>query len=244
MSVSVNNKVALVTGANRGIGKAIVQAFVKHGARKIYLAVRDPDSTKDLHKAFGDKVVTLQADLSDAASIARLAEKARDVDIVVNNAGILIPTTTLSADAEAALTKELDVNVFGLLRIANAFADTLEAHKGALVQLNSVASIKNFSGFSTYSASKAAAYSLTQGLRDDFAKRGVAVLSVHPGPIATDMAKQAGFEDAPGASVVADGIVAALAAGDFHLFPDEMAQQFEAAYQSFADAILMADMSG
>ena len=244
MSISIENKVALVTGANRGIGKAIVESFINHGAGKVYLAVRDPASTKSLQDKYGDKVVTMQADLSDAGSIRRLAAEAKDVEILVNNAGILVPASALSAEAEPALARELDVNVFGLLRVANAFADILEANKGALVQLNSVASIKNFSGFSTYSASKAAAYSLTQGLRDDFAKRGVSVLSVHPGPIATDMAKEAGFDDAPGASVVAEGIVNALAAGDFHLFPDEMAKQFEAAYQSFADTIVMTDMSG
>lgn len=243
MPIAVKNKVALVTGANRGIGKAIVETFIRQGAKKVYLAVRNPASTKELKEAYGDKVMTLQADLADAASIERLASDAKDVDIVVNNAGILIPATALSADAEAAFSKELDVNVFGLLRVANAFADTLEANKGAFVQLNSVASIKNFSGFATYCASKAAAYSLTQALRNDFAKRGVSVLSVHPGPIATDMAKNAGFDDAPAASVVADGIVEALAAGEFHLFPDDMAKDFEAAYKSFSDAIVMADLS-
>lgn len=242
MSISIQNKVALVTGANRGIGKAIVDSFLSHGAKKVYLAVRDPASTSDLHAKYGDKVVTLQADLSDAGSIARLVDEARDVEVLVNNAGVLNPAASLSADAIPALTQELEVNVFGLLRIANAFADTLESNRGAFVQLNSVASIKNFSGFSTYSASKAAAYSLTQGLRDDFAKRGVSVLSVHPGPIATDMGKKAGFEDgAAGVSVVAEGIVNALAAGDFHLFPDDVAKDFEAAYQSYADAVVMAD---
>jgi NAD(P)-dependent dehydrogenase (short-subunit alcohol dehydrogenase family) len=243
MSISVNNKVALVTGANRGIGKAIVESFLNHGAKKVYLAVRDPASTKALEDKFGSKVVTLRADVSDAESIKQLAKQAKDVDIVVNNAGIMRLASPLSDDAEEALTQELDVNVFGLLRVANAFAETLEANKGALVQLNSIASIKTFADMSTYCASKAASYSLTQGLKDKLGEKGVSVLSVHPGPIATEMGASAGFDDAPAATLVSEGIVTALENGDFHLFPDELAKQFEAAYQSFSDNIITANLS-
>ena len=135
MSMNIENKVALVTGANRGIGKAIVESFFKRGAKKVYLAVRNPDSTKDLVGQYGDKVVTVQADVTDPLSINKLAEVASDVDIVVNNAGVLIPASPLSDNAEDALKKELDVNVFGLLRVANAFEETLEkntlsSHRG------------------------------------------------------------------------------------------------------------------
>lgn len=243
MSISIENKVALVTGANRGIGKAIVESFLNHGAKKVYLAVRNPESTKELEVQYGYKVVTLQADVSDTASIKRLAEQAKDVDIVVNNAGVLVPASPLSDNVESVLQKELDINVFGLVRIANAFAGILEANRGALVQLNSVASIKNFADLSTYSASKAASYSLTQGLREKLGEKGVAVLSVHPGPIDTEMATEAGFPQASPVTAVSEGIVTALAAGDFHLFPDEMAKQFEAAYQSFSDTIITANLS-
>jgi NAD(P)-dependent dehydrogenase (short-subunit alcohol dehydrogenase family) len=243
MSISVENKVALVTGANRGIGKAIVESFINHGAKKVYLAVRNPDSTKDLESQYGDKVVTLQADVAYAHSISQLAEQAQDVDIVVNNAGVLIPASPLSDNIEEAFAKELDVNVFGLLHVAKSFADTLIKNQGALVQLNSISSMKNFNRFASYSASKAAAYTFTQGLREELGEKGVSVLSVHPGPIATDMGDTAGFEEAAGAENVSEGIVSALKAGDFHLFPDEMAKQFEAAYQSFAENIVLADFS-
>ena len=243
MSTSIKNKVALVTGANRGIGKAIVQSFFEHGAKKVYLAVRDTASTKDLQEKYGEKVVTLQADLSDGKSIIKLAEQAQDVDIVVNNAGVGTPYATIGKDAEESLKQQLEVNVYGLLRVANAFAETLEKNKGALVQLNSVASIKNFPHLSLYSASKAASYSLTQGIKADLEAKGVSVLSVHPGPIATDMGKAAGFDEASAPSVVSEGIMTALEAGDFHLFPDEMAKQFEGAYQSFSDNIVTADLS-
>lgn len=246
MSFTVENKIALVTGANRGIGKAIVESFLNHGAKKVYLAVRSPESTAALAAKYGDKVVTLKADVSDTNSINQLAIDAADVDIVVNNAGVLVPANPLSENVISALSTEFDVNVLGLLRVANAFSSTLEKRKGVLVQMNSVASIKNFTDLSTYSASKAASYSLTQGLREKLKEKGVAVLSVHPGPIDTDMAATAGMEDMEGiepANNVSEGIVTALKAGDFHLFPDAMAKQFEGAYQSFADNIVLADFS-
>jgi len=239
MSISIKNKVALVTGANRGIGKAIVESFLSHGAKKVYLAVRNTASTHELEEKYSTKVVTLKADLTDEASIKALAQEATDVDIVVNNAGIATATSPLSDHAEKSLTQELDVNVFGLLRVANAFADILENNKGALVQLNSVASIKNFASLSTYAASKAASYSLTQGLRETLGEKGVNVISVHPGPIDTDMGAAAGFEDSPSPSVVSEGIVQALQAGTFHLFPDAMAKQVEMPYQSFADNVIL-----
>lgn len=239
MSIAIKNKTALVTGANRGIGKSIVETFLEHGAKKVYLAVRNPESTIALAQKYGDKVVTLKADIADANAIKQLAEHAKDVEIVVNNAGVLEVADTLSSNAETALQKELDINVFGLMRMAQAFAPILEANGGgALVQLNSVASIKNFSGFSTYSASKAAAYSLTQGLRDELQPKGTHVLSVHPGPIATDMGNKAGFETADSALLVSEGIVSALQAGDFHLFPDTVAKQFEEAYKGYANALI------
>ncbi|MDF7800037.1 SDR family oxidoreductase [Pontiellaceae bacterium B1224] len=243
MSISIENKVALVTGANRGIGKATVESFLKHGAKKVYLAVRNPESTQVLEARYGDRVVTMQADVSDTASIKHLAEFAQDVDVVVNNAGILKAASPLDENAEEALTLEFDVNVFGLLRVTKAFADILVANRGALVQLNSVASIKNFPDLSTYSASKAAAYSLTQGLYWKLKDQGVTVISVHPGPILTDMAAEAGFEEGDSVTAVSEGIVTALKTGEFHLFPDATAKQFETAYTSFADSMVMADFS-
>ena len=242
MSITVKNKVALVTGANRGIGKAIVKSFIKHGAKKVYLAVRNTKSTKELEEEYGDKVATLKADLSDKKSLQELADKTKDVEILVNNAGMGVPHHTIGNDVEEDLQKHLDVNVFGLLRIANTFADILVENKGALVQLNSVASIKNFPHLSTYSASKAASYSLTQGLRADLGEKGVSILSVHPGPINTEMAEKAGFEETSSIEIVSEGIVKALDAGDFHLFPDEMAKQFEQAYQNFSENVVLADM--
>ncbi len=243
MSFTLQNKTALVTGANRGIGKAIVKTFIENGASKVYLAVRDPESTLEQAQEYGDKVVTLKVDMNDAASIKALATQAQDVDIVVNNAGVLEVADPLSDNIEEALNKELTINTFGLIRVANAFAPVLEKNGGgAFVQLNSIASIANFAGFTSYSASKAATYSITQGLKTQWLSKNIQVLSVHPGPINTGMADKAGFvEMAEPTSVVSEGIVKALAAGDFHLFPDTMAKQFEAAYQGFAENIVEAN---
>lgn len=241
MSISVENKIALVTGANRGIGKSIVETFLKHGAKKVYLAVRDTDSTKALEEKYGDKVATLKADVSKTESIENLAKHATDVEIVVNNAGVGSPQSTISNGVEDDLQFQFNVNTLGLLRIANSFSNILENNKGALVQLNSVASIKNFPKLSTYSASKAASYSLTQGLRADFQEKGIRVLSVHPGPIDTDMAEKAGFEETSTKETVSEGIVSALKAGDFHLFPDKMAKQIEEAYKEFSQNVVLGD---
>ena len=244
MSIDIKGKTVLVTGANRGIGKTIVETFVEQGAAKIYAAVRNLESATPLVQAHGDKVVPIQIDLGNPDTITQAAKQATDVDVVINNAGILLTTSPLAGNAIESLQQEIDVNVFGLIRMAQAFAGVLKANGGgAFVQLNSVASVKAFPDFATYCASKAAAYSITQALRDLLGEQGTAVLSVHPGPIATDMATNAGFTDmAEPTTLVSEGIVDALKAGDFHLFPDSMAKQVGGAYQSFAENIVEANL--
>jgi NAD(P)-dependent dehydrogenase (short-subunit alcohol dehydrogenase family) len=240
MGFDVAGKTALVTGANRGIGRSIVERLLEAGAAKVYAAVRDPESARDLVESSEGRVVALPLDLTDDDSIAAAAETARDAELVVNNGGILKMANPLADDALDRLDEEMDVNVKGLIRIARAFAPVLASHGGgAFVQLNSVASLRCFADFATYSASKAAAYSITQGLQAMLAKDGTHVVSVHPGPIATDMANSAGFGDiAEPPRLVADQLVDALAAGDFHVFPDTMAKNIWRAYQGFAKAVV------
>lgn len=240
MGIEIQGQVALVTGANRGIGKAIVESLLTAGASKVYAAVRNLESAKPLVAVYGDRVVPVELDLAAPATITAAAQKTKDVRIVINNAGVLKTATALDAGAIEALAFEMEINVNGLLRMAQAFAPTLAKNgNGAFVQLNSVASLKAFPGFSTYCASKAAAYSITQSLRELMGAQGIHVLSVHPGPISTDMANDAGLgEIAEPASLVGDGIVAALQSGDFHLFPDSMAKQIGGAYADFSAAII------
>lgn len=244
MSFEVQGKTALVTGSNRGIGRAIVESLLANGVSKVYTAVRDLSKADDLVTAHPGRVEAIEIDLARPETISAAAAEAADVNLVINNAGILKMANPLSEGAVEALQSEIEINVFGLLRMAQAFAPVLESNGGgAFVQLNSVASIKNFADLSTYSASKAATYSITQGLRDYLGKQGTVTLSVHPGAMATDMAHSTGMGDiAEPASLVGDGIVAALAKGDFHLFPGNMASGLWGAYEGFARGVIEVDL--
>ena len=245
MNYQINNSVALVTGGNRGIGKAIVEGLLERSAAKVYIAVRDLSSAEELVRQYGERVVAIELDLSKPATIAAAAESANDVTLVVNNAGVLKTANALADSAIDALKYEMEVNVYGLLRVAQAFALVLKKNGGGgFVQLNSVASVKNFPDFATYSASKAASYSITQGLRENLANDRIQVVSVHPGPIATDMANAAGLgEGAESPSLVADAIVKALQNGEFHAYPDSMAQQIGEAYHGFATNVIEAELA-
>lgn len=246
-SYDIKNKIALVTGANRGIGKVIVETFLDNGGvKKVYVAVRNLETAKPLIEKYGDRVEAIQIDLEKPETIQQAAQHAKDVEIVVNNAGVLKTSTPLDANALDSMAYEMNMNVSGLIRMAQAFAPVLKKNGGgALIQLNSLASIKSFAPFATYSASKAAAYSITQALRDLLKEQGTTVVSVHPGPIATDMANDAGIgEIAEPPSLVADSILAALKSGEFHAFPDTMAKQFEAQYKGFAENIVNANLLG
>ena len=244
MAYDINGKLALVTGANRGIGRAIVDAFLHHGATKVYAAVRNLDSADPLIERYGDMVEPVQLDLAKPETIVAMAVRTDDAQVIVNNAAVYKAATPLDSDAIDALELAMKINVFGLVRMAQAFAPILrENGGGAFVQLNSIASLKCSSNFATHSASKAATYSITQALRELLGQQGTAVLSVHPGLIATDMASNAGLAGAAEPpSLVAEGIVAALKSGDFHLFPDTMAQRVGRAYESFSKSIIEVDI--
>lgn len=243
---SIEKKTALITGANRGIGMAILESFLHNGVEKIYAAVRNPESMSPMVDKYGDRVEPINIDLNDPDSITAAAMRAKDVDIVVNNAGILSMNTALDSGAIDALESEFTTNVFGLIRVAQAFAPILKENGGGVfVQLNSIASMKSFSYIATYSASKAAAYSVTQALRDELREQGTHVVSVHPGPIDTDMGDAAGFSEiAEPPSIVADSIVTAIRTGAFHVFPDSMAKMVGDAYESYAESIVDADLMG
>lgn len=246
MGFDVQGKVALVTGANRGIGKAIVGSLTEHGANKVYAAVRTLESAQALVDAYDEKVVPIHIDLEKPDTITAAAEVAGDVELLVNNAGVLGTASPLAEDALKTFEYEMNVNVFGLIRMAQAFAPILKANGGgALVQLNSVASMKCFSDFATYSASKAAAYSITQGLRDKLEEQGTLVISVHPGPIATDMTDGLGFDDiTESPTLVSEGIIEGLKLGEFHVFPDTLAKQIGEQYENFAKNIIEVNLKG
>ncbi len=242
MTDSVQDKVVLITGANRGIGRAILEGAIQQGAKKVYAAVRQLDRATTLLDEFGDRVVPVYIDMQDAKSIRDLAAIATDVEVLINNAGVLTTEGPLSDVAVQSLQHEINTNVFGLIHLAQAFAPVLKANGGGvLIQVNSLVSLRAYAGFATYSASKAAAYSITQSLRDVLATQGTRVISVHPGPIATDMGKAAGLDAiAEPPSLVADTIWDAMRAGRVHAYPDTMAKQIGAAYQFFAENVVEA----
>ena len=196
--------------------------------------------------AYGEKVVPIHIDLEKPDTITAAAEVAGDVELLVNNAGVLGTASPLAEDALKTFEYEMNINVFGLIRMAQAFAPILKANGGgALVQLNSVASMKCFSDFATYSASKAAAYSITQGLRDKLEEQGTLVISVHPGPIATDMTDGLGFDDiTESPTLVSEGIIEGLKLGEFHVFPDTLAKQIGEQYENFAKNIIEVNLKG
>jgi len=222
--IQVRDSVALVTGANRGIGRAYVEALVQAGARKVYATARKAESVQDLVAAHPGVVEGLALDISDPAQIAAAAAKAPDVRILINNAGVANGSYLLGEAGVSGMRKDMAVNVFGTTDMIRAFAPVLEANGGAIVVLNSVASLVNFPLFGGYSASKAALHSVTQGVRAELASKGILVTGVYPGPIDTDMADPIDLPKEP-PSIVAEATLAALANGEEEVFPDAMAKE-------------------
>ena len=240
MTLEVTNITALVTGANRGIGRAITEGILDAGAIKVYTAVRDLSSVSKLMEKYGDRIVPVEFDLTQKETIDDAARIAGDVNLVVSNAGVVKLATPLDHDAVQVLKYQMEGNVYPLINLAQAFGPILKKNGGgAFVQMNSLASIKNFLPFSGYSASKAASYSITQGLHEAWADQGTQVISVIAGPLKTDMADSAGMgEGAPPPSLVADGVLAALKSGDFFVYPDPMAKEVAQVYGPYAEQVL------
>lgn len=236
MSSSFSSTVALVTGANRGIGRALVEALLARGVSKVYAAARNVASVRDLFPQANGRVVPLRLDVTDPVQVQAAAAQAQDVTLLVNNAGYAANADLFSSDLNAA-RQEFEVNYWGPLHVLRAFAPHLKGRPGAaVVTVSSVAGLTNFPLFPTYSDSKAAAHSLTVAARHLLAPEGVRSIGVYPGPVDTDMAKAIEMEKASPASV-AKAILDGIERGDDEVFPDPVAVGYAAAYRAGAKAL-------
>jgi NAD(P)-dependent dehydrogenase (short-subunit alcohol dehydrogenase family) len=210
----------LVTGANRGMGREYVTQLLDRGVAKVYAAARDA-ATID---ASDRRVVPLELDVTDPASIARAAEQAADVSVVINNAGIFRGASLLSADT-SALRLELETHLFGPLALTSAFAAGLVERSGAVVNVASVLSWLPMAG--SYGVSKAALWSATDSLRTELAPRGVQVVGVYVGYVDTDMTAQVEAAKSDAADVVRQ-VLDGLEAGDAEVLADDLSRSVRA----------------
>ena len=210
-----------VTGANRGLGLAFARHALEHGARKVYAAARDP-STIAL-----PGVVPIALDVTNPSQVLAAAADCGDVTLVVNNAGIAGVKGLLDADSIAVTQQMMETNVYGLLRVSQAFAPVLAANGGgALLNVLSVSSWVSSPVLAAYSVSKSAAWSVTNGLRNELRAQGTQVLGLHVGFIDTDLTR--GF-DAPKLSpdFVVARTFAALEHSDSEVAIDDWTQQIK-----------------
>jgi NAD(P)-dependent dehydrogenase (short-subunit alcohol dehydrogenase family) len=222
--MKIADSTVLVTGANRGLGKALVEEALRRGAKRVYAGARRPFSHADR------RVMPLLLDVTSAAQIRATVERVDALDILINNAGISLQN---ELSDRAALERLLAVNLFGTYDVTQAFLPVLVRSRSAIVNVLSLASIAAVPFDSLYSISKAAAFSLSQSLRALLAGRGVSVHTVLPGPIDTDMARNL---DIPKASpeATARAILDGVEQEHEEIFPDPMSESIAEGWRSSA----------
>ncbi len=210
--MTITGKTILVSGANRGIGHALVDEALERGASLVYAGTRQPIVHPD------PRVRPVALDVTDPAQIRAAVEQVESLDILINNAGISLPDDLSDG---AAFEAHLAVNLYGTYGVTQAFVPLLSESRGAIVNVVSLAAFAAVPVVPAYSASKAAEFSLTQSLRALLAGRGVSVHAVMPGPVDTDMVR---FLDIPKSTPesVASAILDGVQNGDEEIFPDPM----------------------
>jgi len=214
MTKTLTDKTVLVTGASRGIGKALVTEALRRGAQRVYAGTRRPMAQTD------ERVTPLTLDITDRAQIEAAAHVVDALDVLVNNAGVFVPG---ALSDRHALEEHLAVNLFGTYDVIDTFVPLLVRSKGAIVNNVSIGALAPVPMAPAYMISKAAAFNLTQSLRALLAGQGVSVHAVLTGPVDTDMMR--GFDipkTSPGS--VAQAIFDGLAKGEEEIFPDPMSQ--------------------
>ncbi len=214
----INGAAALVTGGQRGLGRAIAEELLAAGAAKVYVTARDPRPSDD------PRIVPLALEVTDQRSVDELARQAADVSIVVNNAGTTIPGSLLDNDTDD-VARLFDANVLGPVRVAKAFAPVLKQNGGGvLIDIHSALSW--IAGFGAYGATKAALWSVTNTLRLELAPQGTTVIGVHVGWMDTELFAHI---DAPKVDPreVAGQIVAAVGKDQPEVLADDTSRYFK-----------------
>ena len=232
--MNIAKKTVLITGANRGIGRALVEEALRRGARKVYAGSRSTMQHQD------PRVIPLTLDVTDRELIRQAAQQVDSLDVLVNNAGIAIYDNFGSLDV---IEQHLAVNFLGILKVTEAFLPKLKESKGAIVNNLSMVALAPVPIIPAYSASKAAAFNMTQSLRAILARDGIAVHAVVLGPVDTDMNR--GF-DIPKASTetAAAGIFDGLANGEEEIFPDPASQSIAGGWRGGVAKALERQFSG
>ena len=222
--MTIADKAVLITGANRGIGQALVEEALRRGANRVYAGTRQPLAHPD------GRITPLTLDVTDAAQIQAAAERVESLDVLINNAGL-----GLYGDLSdrAALEQSLAVNLFGTYGVTQAFLPLLTRSRGAIVNVLSVAAFASLPVMPAYSVSKAAAFSLSQSLRALLAGRGVSVHAVLTGPVDTDMTRGLDIPKATPESV-ARAIFDGVEKREEDIFPDPMSESITDSWRSGA----------
>ncbi len=220
--MTIESKSILITGANRGIGQALVTEALKRGAKRVYAGTRGAPANTD------QRVTTLTLDVTSASQIQQAASEIADLDVLINNAGIAIYEDLSNVEL---VERHLNVNLLGILRMTRAFLPQLKRSKGAIVNNLSMVGLAPLPLIPGYSLSKAAALNLTQSLRAQLSHEGIRVHGVILGPVDTDMNR--GF-NIPKASpeTAAQNIFDGLERGEEEIFPDPASQSIAEGWRS------------
>lgn len=229
--MDIENSVAFVTGANRGLGKAFAQALLAAGAARVYAGARDVATVTD------SRLTPVTLDVTSAADIAQAVKFCPDITILINNAGAMLMTPVMADNAASALRHEMEVNVHGLLAMSQAFAPVLARNGGgAIVNMLSVVSwfVNPFNA--TYCATKHAALAVSDAMRIELKAQGIQVVGVYAGFIDTDMT--AGIDaDKVSPQQVAERTMAGLREGKDHILADARAEEIWRASRSDPHAL-------
>jgi NAD(P)-dependent dehydrogenase (short-subunit alcohol dehydrogenase family) len=232
--MTMKNAVVLVTGANRGLGRALVEAALAAGARSVYAGARNPDQLAALVARHPERVVPLALDITNESSLTAAASRVADVTMLFNNAGVVSSQGVLTSSS-ARIMQDFATNVFGTLAATKAFLPALQragaAGGASVVNVLSVVSLASMPALGGYSASKAAAASLTEALRTDLAKANIRVHGVFAGAMDTDMTRDMQMPKARPEDV-ARAILDGVERGLDDIFPDPMSQGAFATWRS------------